>query len=99
MTLRIQVKYYGRTAHVAGRTEEAVDVPDNGAVGDLVDELIVRHGSPMEQLLLTDERKLRAEAALLINGRNALSQQGLATPLHQEDKACIVALVPALKGG
>jgi hypothetical protein len=53
----------------------------------------------MEHLLLTDERELRAEAALLINGRNALYRQGLATPLHKEDNAGIVVFVPALKGG
>lgn len=99
MALRIEVKYYGRTAHIAGCTGEAIDLPDNGVVTDLINELVARHGPTMEHLLLTDEHKLRAEAALLINGRNALSQQGLATPLHQEDKASIVALVPALKGG
>lgn len=99
MALRIQVKYYGRSAHIAGCPGEAIDLRDDSVLTDLVDEMVARHGSPMEQLLLTEERELRAETALLINGRNARSQRGLATPLHQEDKASIVALVPALKGG
>ena len=99
MTVRIQVNYYGFTAHVAGCAREAIDLPDDSVLTDLIDELVVRHGSPMERLLLTDDRKLRAESALLINGRNANYQQGFATPLHKEDKAGIVMLVPALKGG
>jgi molybdopterin converting factor small subunit len=99
MVLRIQVKYYGRTARIAGCPGEAIDLPDDSVLTNLIEEMIVRHGPPMEQLLLTEGRELRAEAALLINGRNALYQRGLATPLHQEDKASIVALVPALKGG
>ena len=99
MALRIQVKYYGRTAHIAGCPGEAIDMPDNSVLTDLLEELVARHGQPMEHLLLTDERELRAEAAILINGGNALYRQGLSTPLHKEDNAGIVVFVPALKGG
>lgn len=99
MSLRIEVKYYGVTTRIAGCAAEAVDLPDNSVLTDLIAELVTRHGPPMEQHLLTGERELRAEAALLINGRNALSRQGLATPLHKDDSAGIVVLVPALTGG
>ncbi len=99
MALRIQVKYYGMTARIAGCVGEAIDLPDNSVLTDLIEELVTRHGPRMQQHLLTNERELRAEAALLINGRNALSRQGLATPLHKEDSAGIVVLVPALTGG
>jgi molybdopterin converting factor small subunit len=93
------VKYYGFIAHIAARAAEEIDLPENSKLMDLITELVTRYGPRMEQLLLTDTRELKAEAALLINGRNALYQQGIATPLHKEDNAGIVLLVPFLKGG
>jgi molybdopterin converting factor small subunit len=97
--VRVEVKYYGSIGHIAGCRGEDVELPENGALSDLMQALTARHGDRMGQLLLTDAGELRAEAAILINGQHALSQKGLATPLRAEDKAAIVVLVPALTGG
>lgn len=99
MALHIQVLYYGLLKRMAGCGGETIELPEGSVLADLVKALVSRHGPPMEKLLLTGGGELRAEAAVLVNGRNAVLKQGLATPLQEEDKAVIVALAPALAGG
>ena len=99
MALRIQVQYYGLMKRAAGCSNETFELPEDGVLADLVKALVSRHGPPMEPLLLTGGGELRAEAAVLVNGRNAVTLQGLATPLQGEDQAAIVLLAPALTGG
>ncbi len=99
MALRTQIAYYGLMKRTAGCAEETIELPEGSVLADLVKALVSRHGPPMEKLLLTGGGELRAEAAVLVNGRNAATLQGLATPLQEEDKAVIVLLAPALTGG
>lgn len=97
MATCIQVEYYGRIGRTAGCPGEAIDLPENSVLRDLIQALVARYGLPMEKLLLTDGGELRAETAILINGCALL--RGLATPLQDKDNAVMVALVPALTGG
>ena len=99
MALHLQVLYYGLLKRMAGCAEETIELPEGSVLADLVNLLVSRHGPPMEKLLLTGGGELRAEAAVLVNGRNAVLEQGLATPLQEEDEAVIVVLAPALAGG
>ena len=99
MTIQIQVLYYGLMKRTVGRAGETVELPEGGVLADLVRALVSRHGPPMEQLLLTSDGALRAEAAVLVNGRNAATLDGLATPLQEEDRTAIVHLAPPLTGG
>ena len=99
MAFRIQVAYYGLMKRTAGCAGETIELPEGSVLADLVKVLVSRHGPPMEKLLLAGGGELRAEAAVLVNGRNAVTLQGLATPLQEEDKAVIVLLAPALTGG
>jgi molybdopterin converting factor small subunit len=98
MAICVQVEYYGRIGRTAGCAGDAISLPENSVLSDLMQELIARYGPQMEQLLLTDNGELRAEIAVLINGC-AVSPRGLATPLQDGDNAIMVALVPALTGG
>lgn len=98
MAICIQVEYYGMIGRTAGRAGEAIELPANSVLTDLIQELVARYGPPMQHLLLTGGGELRAELAILINGC-APSPRGLATPLQDEDNAVMVALVPALTGG
>jgi molybdopterin converting factor small subunit len=98
MTICVQVEYYGRIGRAAGCAGDAIELPENSVLTELIQELVARYGLPMEKLLLTDGGELRAETAILINGC-ALSPRGLATALQDGDNAVMVALVPALTGG
>ncbi len=99
MALRIQVQYYGLMKRSAGCAGETLELPEGSVLADLVKALVSRHGPPMEKLLVTGGGELRAEAGVLLNGRNAVMLQGLATPLEEADTAVIVLLAPALAGG
>ena len=99
MALRIQVQFYGLMKRTAGCAGETIELPEGSVLADLAGALVSRYGPPMETLLLTGGGELRAEAVVLVNGRNAATLQGLATPLQEEDKAVIVLLAPALTGG
>ncbi len=97
--MRTHVQYFGQLKRAAGCSEETFELPEGSVLGDLVQALVSRHGPPVQTMLLTGDGALRAEAAVLINGRNAVTLRGIATPLRGEDKAAIVLLAPAITGG
>ncbi len=65
-------------------------------VGGLVAALAARYGEAFRRELLAPEGGLKAGMAVLVNGRNVIFLQGLATPLNPQDK---VTFIPPVAGG
>lgn len=97
--MRVQVHYFGQIKRAAGCSTETVHLSEGSAVADLVRSLVGRHGRSLREMLLTERGDLRAEAGVQVNGRNVVRQQGLDTPLREEDRAVIVLLAPPVMGG
>jgi len=65
-------------------------------VGELLTVLTARYGEPFRRELMTPEGNVKAGIAILVNGRNIIFLQGMATPLNDWDK---VTIIPPAGGG
>ena len=75
-------------------------VSEETTLGGLIEKLVARYGHELEERLL-ENGDLAAHAAVLINGRNAMTQGGLQARLSDgsESHVEIVVLGPPLMGG
>ena len=98
--VEVKITFVGVLQRIVGCREEAVLVPEETTLGDLLRELIRRHGRELEEHLL-ENGDLAALATVLVNGRNAVSQGGLQAKLTDgsESNVEIVVLGPPLMGG
>lgn len=65
-------------------------------VGELLMALTARYGATFRRELMTSDGNLKAGIAILVNGRNIVFLQGMATPLNERDK---VTIIPPAAGG
>ena len=98
--VEVKIRFVGLIQRLVGRREEAVLVPEETTLGGLIEKLVARYGQELEERLL-ENGDLAAHAAVLINGRNAMTQGGLQAKLSDgsESRVEIVVLGPPLMGG
>ena len=98
--VEVKIIFVGLIQRLVGRREEAVLVPEETTLGGLIEKLVARYGQELEERLL-EHGDLAAHAAVLINGRNAMTQGGLQAKLSDgsESQVEIVVLGPPLMGG
>ncbi|MDP2604927.1 MAG: MoaD/ThiS family protein [Deltaproteobacteria bacterium] len=96
----MKITFVGLIQRLVGRREEAILVPEETTLGGLIEKLVARYGPELEERLL-ENGDLAAHAAVLINGRNAMTQGGLQAKLSDgsESHVEIVVLGPPLMGG
>lgn len=70
--------------------------PATAEVGGLVAALSARFGPAFDRWVLDENRDLRPDIIVLVNGRNVRFLDGLRTPLKEEDE---VAIFPPVAGG
>lgn len=98
--VEVKITFVGLIQRLVGRREEAVLVPEETTLGGLIEKLVARYGQELGERLL-ENGDLAAHAAVLINGRNAMTQGGLQAKLSDgsESQVEIVVLGPPLMGG
>lgn len=98
--VEVKVTFVGLIQRVVGRREEAVLLPQETTLADLLHELVARYGHELEERLL-ENGELAAHATVLINGHNALTLGGLTAKLTDGSQSHveIVLLGPPLMGG
>ena len=94
------VTYVGLIQRVIGRREEVLTLDPEATLGELLRELCSRYGPEFERYLL-EHGELAGHATVLLNGRNAYNQGGLAAKLgdDSQDRVEIVVLGPPVAGG
>ena len=78
--VEVKITFVGLIQRLVGRREEAVLVPEETTLGVLIEKLVARYGQELGERLL-ENGDLAAHAAVLINGRNAMTQGGLQAKL------------------
>jgi len=78
--VEVKIIFVGLIQRLVGRREEAVLVPEETTLGGLIEKLVTRYGQELGERLL-ENGDLAAHAAVLINGRNAMTQGGLQAKL------------------
>ena len=98
--VEVKIIFVGLIQRLVGRREEAVLVPEEATLGGLIEKLVTRYGQELGERLL-ENGDLAAHAAVLINGRNAMTQGGLQAKLSDgsQSQVEIVVLGPPLMGG
>ena len=98
--VEVKITFVGLIRRLVGRREEAVLVPEETTLGGLIEKLVARYGQELGERLL-ENGDLAAHAAVLINGRNAMTQGGLQAKLSEgsQSQVEIVVLGPPLMGG
>ena len=98
--VEVKITFVGLIQRLVGRREEAVLVPEEATLGGLIEKLVARYGQELGERLL-ENGDLAAHAAVLINGRNAMTQGGLQAKLSDgsQSQVEIVVLGPPLMGG
>ena len=98
--VEVKIIFVGLIQRLVGRREEAVLVPEETTLGGLIEKLVTRYGQELGERLL-ENGDLATHAAVLINGRNAMTQGGIQAKLSDgsESQVEIVVLGPPLMGG
>jgi len=98
--VEVKITFVGLIQRLVGRREEAVLVPEETTLGGLIEKLVARYGQELGERLL-ENGDLATHAAVLINGRNAMTQGGIQAKLSDgsESQVEIVVLGPPLMGG
>ena len=78
--VEVKITFVGLIQRLVGRRDEAVLVPEETTLGGLIEKLVARYGQELGERLL-ENGDLAAHAAVLINGRNAMTQGGLQAKL------------------
>ena len=97
----VAVTFVGLIQRLVGRRQESFTLPPHvNSLGGLLHELATCYGRELEERLV-ENGELSPQATVLINGRNALSQGGLAAKLSDgsQSQVEIVLLGPPLMGG
>ena len=96
----VTVTFVGLIRRVVGTGKEVITLPPEATLGKLLEVLVARFGRGVEERLLQDG-DLADHTTVLINGRNALGQGGLAAKLSNGSQGHveIVVLGPPLAGG
>lgn len=98
--VEVKITFVGLIQRLVGRREEVVLVPEETTLGGLIEKLVARYGQELGERLL-ENGDIAAHAAVLINGRNAMTQGGLLAKLSDgsQSQVEIVVLGPPLMGG
>lgn len=81
---------------VATRGEREIEVPFEGTLGQLLDEVATRYGNGFRTRIFEADGGLKRFVNVYVNGEDTRYLQGLATPVPAD---ATVDLLPAIAGG
>ena len=95
----VYVSYIGLVRNVIGCSEETVKVIRGATVGQLLTQLVAKHGLPFQQSVLKQTGELRSMAQVCIDDRDIAELGGLETKMDENDNISIVVGVYPPEGG
>ena len=94
--MRVKVRFFTRLREITDKREEEAEVEDDIALQGLLKLLEEKYGSEFTAYIRNKWGELRGDLQYLINGKSAVSLQGLNTKLKEDDS---IAIVPPVGGG
>lgn len=92
--MRVTVRYWGQVEAAAGRSSDAVDVPDGATAGSVVAKLAAERGSPLRETLVDESGRPRATLMIVVGEE----QVGADDPRELRN-GDVVTLMPPISGG
>ncbi len=91
--MQVRLRLWGVFQELVGERELEVNLPERAKVGDLLNELVKRHGSKFEEALFEPgSREIRPYVKLLLNGHGT-------EPKAKLSEGDVVAIFPPVGGG
>ncbi len=95
--MKIVVQYFTIIRNITGKKEEALDVPAETNVLNLLEQLIARYGTAFQRIVQSGGSNFPGLKVLfLINGQNTELLGGLNAQLKNQDT---LSIIPPLSGG
>ncbi|MDA3948899.1 MAG: MoaD/ThiS family protein [Spirochaeta sp.] len=93
--MRIEVKLFATLRIALGRGNVIIDTDHRLTVDELIDEVSRAVGEDIRPWLVTPENEIQIGTMILLEGKNILHMDGLATPVE----AATVSIFPPAGGG
>lgn len=95
--MKVTVKYFATLREITGLREELVELQSNATAGELLNQLVRRHGDRFEEYVVEEGTgAIRAHILFLVDGTSLNSLGGLEARLTD---GCVVAVMPPVGGG
>lgn len=91
----ISVKFFATIRQAAETSETIVEI-NNGTVGQVINDLIVKYGGKFGDTILENDGRLKKNIKVLLNGRDIDYINGLDSAIKDKDT---IYLFPAIAGG
>lgn len=92
--MRLELRFFANYREAVGQKTVDWDVEDGDTVGDLLRALEAEYDELDGELI--EDGSVRSQVNILLNGRNVLHEDGLATPFSDGDT---VSVFPPVAGG
>lgn len=99
MEQRVHVSYIGLVRNVIGCGEEDVEVVRGATIGQLLTQLISKHGLPFRESVFKQSGELRSMAQVCVEDRDIDELDGLQTKIDNSGNISIVVGVYPPEGG
>ena len=86
----VNVEYVAQMRSVAGKGSEAVELPDQTSIGDLLAKLAVDNGESFGALLFEQPGRLRSSTLVFV-GDDQIESDDVSRPLSDGQKVTILA--------
>ncbi len=94
--MAITVKLIGALRHISGKNQLSIKVQEDISLKELIDAITQEVPELKPSLISQQSGDSRANALILVNGREISVLEGLETRLHDRDE---VVFVPVVHGG
>lgn len=99
MKSSVSVSYLGLVRNVIGCGGEEVEVVAGTTVGELLGQLVKKHGDPLRMSLFKGSGELRSTVLVCVNDCDIAQLEGFETKLGSGERVSVVVGVYAPEGG
>lgn len=92
---KVTLHYIGQLKAAAGVAEEALDLPEDGTLRAVVDEICTSHGEAMREQLIGRDGNPTDSVVFLVDGRQS---SDFDAPLPSGSGVTVIALSPMIGG-
>jgi molybdopterin synthase sulfur carrier subunit len=95
-SISIKIKFFTTLREIVGKEDEQMRISEPATLETVLKQLSKKYGADFEDYVYDEFGKAREHLQFLINGKNALTGQGMITKLQEGDE---IVILPPVGGG